>query len=528
VISAFDPLKHSAFRRIWIASLFCNASQQIQLVTVGWIMVQLAATPQQIGLLQTASMLPMLLLSLTAGAVADNYNRRNTALAALAVAFSGALLLSLFALTHAITRVLILACCSIVGIGIAFFIPAWQASVVELVGAKSLPSAVSLNSMAANVARSVGPVIGGTALLGLGAPTTLTLNAILYVPMLIALYTWRPQNQARDLRPESLLRATFAGLRYITLAPEVGWILIRTAVAALGTSAVLSMLPLVARRSLHGDAVTYGLLLGAFGAGAVTAAVTSSGLRDRLAPELVVRYHLIVQGVSLIVLASSHQLLLSSVALFVIGACWVTNNAAFNVSIQLSAPRWIGARLVAVFYSSAAGGLALGAWLWGQVTSAAGIASSLIAAGVVLLSSPTLGLLRPLSPSPDTEILSMPSKNAPEVALELDGRNGPVILDITYRIHHSRIADFCALMHELQRTRRRNGAARVRLNRDIADPELWTERSRYPTWDDYSRARGRPTQSERALQEKVNALHHGHEPIRVRRLLAVEDSISPP
>jgi MFS family permease len=517
--STLEPLRQPTFRRIWLASLFCNGAQQIQSVAAAWIMVQLTAGPEQVALVQTASMLPLMLLALPGGALADIYDRRKAAIAALLLMLSGALALTILSVSGLINPVLILLCCFVVGTGVAFFTPAWAASVIELVGPKALPAGVALNSMSNNLARSIGPTIGGFAVMAFGASAAFGLNTLLYIPMLLALYFWRRAAFTPTLPPENLGRAALSGLRYAAFSAPVRRILMRATVLSLATGAVYALLPLVASSALGGDAGTYGLLLGAFGLGAVAATFFGSVHRRRLTPEGSVRLFAGTQGVALMLLALSSVTAVSCVALFVIGACWITNNATFNVSIQMSAPRWVGGRLLALFYAPIAGGLGVGSWLWGHVASSLGTADALLMAAVVLMLSPLLGLLMPLPPRTETETLSVPATTSPEVALDLDGRSGPVVLEISYRIGEGDIGEFYQLVQQIKRSRARNGAYGVSLARDIADPRLWTERCHYPTWHDYVRARDRPTQAERELQFRLNTLDQGPDPVRVRRLL---------
>jgi MFS family permease len=514
-----QPLKHAEFRRIWLASLFCNASVQIQGVAAAWVMLQMTSAPQQVALVQTASMLPMMLLALPGGAVADVYDRRKAAIAALWLALAGAVILSVLSLSGVLTPPLILSCCFVVGTGVAFFTPAWSASVIELVGSEALPAGVALNSMSNNLARSLGPTLGGFAIMACGATLTFGANALLYLPMLASLYAWQRISHEPKLPPENIIRASFAGLRYAAFSSSTRRVLIRGTVFSLGTSAVYALLPLVSHSTLSGDAGTYGLLLGAFGLGAVAVTLVGGNRTRKLEPEHSARLHACLQGLAIGVLAFSHFAALSALALFVVGACWIRNNATLNVSIQLSAPRWVAGRLLALFYAQMAGGLGVGSWLWGHLASSIGISQTLALAGLLLLLSPLLGLAARLPPIAASETLSVPATTSPEVGIDLDGRSGPILLQISYRIHEDDLAEFFALILQIRRSRARNGAYGVTLARDVADSQLWTEVCHYPTWHDYVRARDRPTGAERDLQIRVNELHKGPDPVRVRRLL---------
>jgi MFS family permease len=517
--STLEPLRHTTFRRIWAASLLCNGAQQIQVVVAAWIVLELTGAPEQVALVQTAMMLPMMLLALPGGALADLYDRRKAAIAALLLSFSGALIQSLLALTGRITAPLVLLCCLLIGTGFALFSPAWQSAVIELVGARSLPSAVALNSMSNSLARSVGPTIGGVAAATLGASVAFGLNVLLYVPMIVALLLWRRHYEAPVLPPEDLGRASFSGLRYAALSPPVRRVLVRAMVSALGTSCVYALLPLIAHTTLSGDAGTYGLLLGAFGIGAVTAAVATAPMRERFTPEASVRIYSCVQGAAMVVLALSPFALLSAVALFITGACWVANNATYNISIQMAVPGWVAGRMLAIFHASVAVGLGLGSSMWGYIASGASTQGALLIAGILLAMSACLGFFLRLPPRAESQARSVPETTSPQVRLDISGRSGAIVLQVAYRIPEDALPEFYRLMQQIRRSHERNGAYAVSLARDIADPLLWTESLRYRTWHDYVRARDRPTEAERELQSRVMSLHVGPEPAQVRCLV---------
>jgi MFS family permease len=509
---------------MWIASLLCNGAQQIQVVIAAWMMVELTHAPEQVALVQTAMFFPMMLLALPSGALADLYDRRKAALAALLLAFFGGLTQAVLALTGTISAPLILICCLIIGTGFALFSPAWQAFVIELVGTRALPAAIALNSMSNSLARSVGPTVGGLAAAAVGASVAFGLNALLYLPMIAALLLWRRRYDPPKLPPEDLGRAAFSGLRYAALSPPVRRVLFRATISALGTSSVYALLPVFTRAVLGGDARTYGLLLGAFGIGAVAAAVATGPLRDHFTPETSVRTYSCLQGAAMVVLAFSTFPALSAVALFVTGACWVANNATYNISIQMAAPGWVAGRMLAIFHASVAAGLGLGSWLWGALASASGAAETgvpwaLAIAGLLLLSSSGFGLFLQVPPRAESQAESVPATTSPEVRLSVKGRSGAIILQVNYRISEERAAEFIRLMRQIRRSHERNGAYGVFLARDIADPLLWVQSLRYPTWHDYVRARDRPTKAERELHAQVMALHEGPEPVHVRRLL---------
>ena len=512
------PLRHPVFRRIWFASLLSNLGLLIQGVGAAWAMTQMATSADDVALVQTALMLPVMLISMPAGAIADMYDRRLVALASLSISLSGATALSLLAWFNLITPHILLTFCFVVGSGMALFGPAWQSSVSEQVPSETLPSAVALNGISYNIARSFGPAIGGIVVAAAGAVAAFAANAVLYIPLLVVLFLWRRVSEPSRLPRERLNRAIVSGVRYIANSPSIRIVLARTLVTGVIGGSVSALMPLVARDLLHGGAQTYGIMLGAFGMGAVIGALNIAEVRKRLTGEAAVRACALSMGGAIAAIALSREPVLTAAALVVAGAAWMLAVALFNIGVQLSAPRWVAGRSLAAFQASIAGGIAVGSWGWGRLTDAAGVESALLVSAGLMVLSPLLGLWlhmpRVGARNEDAELLA-----DPEVQLSLTGRSGPLVVEIEYRVDQDNARAFHNVMQDVQLSRQRNGAYGWSIARDIADPELWTERYHCPTWLDYLRQRNRSTQSERALHQRAMGFHLGPDPVRIRRML---------
>jgi predicted MFS family arabinose efflux permease len=512
------PLRHPVFRRIWLASLLSNLGLLIQGVGAAWAMTQMTSSADKVALVQTALMLPIMLISMPAGAIADMYDRRIVALVSLAIALSGATGLTVLAWLGLVTPQILLVFCFVVGCGMALFGPAWQSSVTEQVPPETLPSAVALNGISYNIARSFGPAIGGIVVASAGAVAAFAANAALYIPLLVVLFLWRRESAPSRLPRERLNRAIVSGVRYIANSPSIRIVLTRTLVTGLIGGSVSALMPLVARDLLHGGAQTYGIMLGAFGMGAVIGALNIAEVRKRMSGEAAVRACALSMGGAIAAVALSREPVLTAAALVVAGAVWMLAVALFNIGVQLSAPRWVAGRSLATFQASISGGIAIGSWGWGRLTDAAGVETALLVSAALMFASPLLGLWLKMprvgSRDEDGEMLA-----DPEVRLMLTGRSGPLVVEIEYRVDQDNARAFHGVMQEVQLSRQRNGAYGWSIARDIADPELWTERYHCPTWLDYLRQRNRPTQSERALHQRAQAFHIGPDPVRVRRML---------
>ena len=512
------PLRHSVFRRIWLASLLSNLGLMIQAVGAAWAMTQMTSSADKVALVQTALMLPVMLISMPAGAIADMHDRRIVALVSLSISLSGATALTALSWFGLVTPPILLALCFVVGSGMALFGPAWQSSVSEQVPAETLPSAVALNGISYNIARSFGPAIGGVVVAAAGAVAAFAANAVLYLPLLVVLFRWRRVTAPSRLPRERLNRAMVSGVRYIANSPSIRIVLARTFVTGIFGGSVSALMPLVVRDLLHGGAQAYGIMLGAFGMGAVIGALNIGEVRKRMTGEAAVRTCALTMGVAIAAIGLSREPVLTAAALVIAGAVWMLAVALFNIGVQLSAPRWVAGRSLAAFQASIAGGIAIGSWGWGRLTDAAGVETALLVSGGLMFLSPLIGLWLRMprigGRDGEAEVLA-----DPEVRLSLTGRSGPLVVEIEYRVAQDNARPFHTVMQQVQLSRQRNGAYGWSIARDIADPELWTERYHCPTWLDYLRQRNRSTQSERALHQEAIAFHLGPDPVRIRRML---------
>src|SRR5205085_43965 len=386
------PLRHSVFRRIWLASLVSNLGILIQGVGAAWAMTQMTSSADKVALVQTALMLPVMLISMPAGAIADMHDRRIVALVSLSIALCGATALTVLSWFNLVTPNVLLTLCFIVGSGMALFGPAWQASVSEQVPAETLPSAVALNGISYNIARSFGPAVGGLVVATAGAVAAFAVNAVLYLPLMIVLFMWNRIHEPSRLPRERLNRAIVSGIRYIANSPSIRIVLTRTFVTGVIGGSISALMPLVARDLLHGGALTYGVMLGAFGVGAVIGALNIGAIRKHMSGEAAIRACALAMGGATAAVALSTHPVLTGAALIVAGAVWMLAVALFNIGVQLSTPRWVAGRALAAYQASISGGIAIGAWGWGHLTDYAGVEVALLVAAGLMLISPLLGI----------------------------------------------------------------------------------------------------------------------------------------
>ena len=503
------PLRTSLFRRIWLASLLSNLGFMFLSVGSGWAMTLLTTKADMVALVQTALMLPMMLLSIPSGAAADMYDRRKVGLVSLCFSFICAAALAALAFLAMLSPWLILSFCFLIGSGMALFNPAWQASVGEQ---------VALNSISFNIARSFGPAVGGVIVAVAGAAAAFASTALGYLPLIVVMLLWRREPLPSRLPPERIDRAVGVGIRYVFHAPPIRIVLTRTLAMGVAGGSVSALMPLVARDLLGGTAEIFGLMLGCFGVGAIIGALGLPKARQRLSEERSTSLSALVMAAAIAVVALSRFAPLTGLALVIAGAGWMISLTLFNVLIQTSAPRWVSGRLLAAYQTAIAGGVAAGSWFWGQVAESYDVAYALLASAAALAATTLLGLLFRMPSIPDADhepvILS-----DPEVNLGLTGRSGLFVVELEYRIPTSSAREFYSKMLELRSIRHRNGGFAWSISRDIKDAEIWVERFHCPTWHDYLRQRARNTPDEMRVHDEARDFIKAGSDIQVRRLL---------
>ncbi len=515
--SALSPLRYPVFRDIWAASTLSNLGGLIQSVGAAWLMIAIAPSADMVALVLASFNLPITLLSLVAGAVADNLDRRKLMLAAQGFLLVVSATLAICVWSGWITPWLLLAFTFLIGCGMAFNAPAWQASVGDMVPRAELPGAVALNSMGFNLARSAGPAIGGAIVAAAGAAAAFAVSAVSNTALIAVLLRWRPPLNPNPLPRETLGTAVAAGVRFVAGSPAIRKVLLRSAIYCIGASALMALMPLLAKDLIGGGPLTYGLLLGAFGVGAVAGAIGNARLRQLMSTEAIVRLTSIGFAVAAAIASVSTHLLVTMAAMLLAGAGWLLAMATFNVAVQMSAPRWVVARALSIYQMAAFGGLAAGSWLWGEVAAKESVTLSLLAASVVMLACAALGRWLPLAQTEELNLDLLRLWKEPSTVVPVDARTGPVVITIEYVIRETDIAEFMGTMVERRRVRRRDGARNWRLLRDLADAEVWIERYETPTWLDYVRHNSRMTYHDAAISERLRALHCGPGEPGVRR-----------
>jgi len=390
-----SPLRRQAFLAILLSSLLSSFGNAVQSVGAAWQLTAAGQSADVVALVQSATNLPIMLLALPAGAWADMFDRRTIMLAAQGAMMLLSMLLAGFAFAGVTSPSLLLSLTALLACGVACFGPALAASVGGIVPRAELAAAVALNILAFNVARSVGPALGGAIVAIGGAKSAFALNAVSYCAVIVVLWRWRPEPRPPQERRE-LLAMIGEGFRFAAGAPPVRTILVRAVTFTATGSAAWALMPLVASELLGQGSVTFGLLLGALGLGAVLGAATSTWFRARFSSEAILRTAGILYGLGSIGVALHPGLVPMLLLLILSGAGWVQALSGFAVAGQLWSPRSLVGRITAMVSSLTFGGIALGSWLWGHFAQGHGVSATLLASGTGMILLPLIGLLFPM------------------------------------------------------------------------------------------------------------------------------------
>lgn len=518
-ISLLILFRNQTFRSLWIAALASNFGGLVQAVGAAWLMTSLSDSQNMVALVQGSVALPIMIFSLLAGVFADNFDRRRVMLIAQSFMFCVSLLLTFMAFEGWLTPWLLLAFTFSIGCGTALHNPSWQATMGDIVTREELPSAVSLNSMGFNLMRSIGPAAGGAIVALAGAAAAFAVNALSYVAIILALLRWKAPLRDMRLPREPMGNAFSAGLRYVAMSPNLMRVILRGFWFGLSAIALLALLPVVVREILQGTAFVYGVMLGCFGMGAVVGALLNARLRARFANEMIARGGFTGFAFSCAGLAFSTQPILSGIALMLAGACWVLSLSMFNVTIQLSTPRWVVGRVIALYQTGTFGGMAAGSLIWGAIADRGGPEAALLCASVMLVIGALTGRVLPLPEFSGLNLDPLGRFKEPDTRFDLSYRSGPVMVMVDYEIAQEDVPEFLAAMALRRRVRIRDGAQQWALLRDLHHPEHWSESYHVPTWGEYVRHNERRTQSDAELSDRIRRLHRGEGRPEVHRMI---------
>lgn len=517
--SSFGPLRQRLFVVLWVATIVGNTGSFVRDVASAWLMTDLSTSPTAVAMVQAAATLPIFLLAIPAGVLSDILDRRKFLIGIQFLLAGTSICLLLLSAAGLQTVGSLIALTFLGGIGAALMGPTWQAIVPELVDKKQLKDAVALNSLGINIARAIGPALGGLILASLGAAFTYGVDVISYLFVVAALLWWPRPTAKQDVLSERFVGAFRAGLRYARASRELHVVLLRAFLFFALASSVWALLPLVARQLLGGGAGFYGILLGAVGVGAIGGAVVMPRLRARLDADGLLLGAALVTAAVMVILSFAPPQWAAVVALVILGMAWITALTTMNGVAQAILPNWVRGRSLAVYLTVFNGAMTVGSLSWGMVAQWTSVPVALLigGGGLVLVA---LVAHRIKLPEGDADLVPSNHWLEPLTTTPVDNDRGPVLIQIEYRVALANRADFLKALARLSSERRRDGAYAWGIVEDCADPCLMLEWFQVESWAEHLRQHQRVSKADADLQDDVIRFHDGEQRPVVRHFLA--------
>ncbi len=519
-VGAWTPMRHPVFRMLWIAILFVNIASWMQDVGAGWLMTSLAPTPAMVSLVQAATSTPFFLLAIPAGALADIVDRRRFLIGTQVWLACCAGTLGILTLTGLTSSILLLLFTFLLGVGLAMMMPAWGAIIPELVPREELQSAVALNSIAINIARSIGPAIAGIIVAAAGSGAVFMANATFYTLVLFLTLRWKRNVIQSELPSESLISAIRAGLRYARHSEALIAVMIRGACFFVFASASWALMPLIVRHELRRGPDIYGLMLGCIGIGAIGGAILMPRLIRRVSRDTIIRGASMVYGIAMLALAFSNGVIAACCSMLFIGISWMMTASALMTAAQITLPGWVRARGLAFFWIVFTGGMAGGSVIWGQVAGLLDIRQALIIAAVCLFIGIAVSWRFYVGLNDKADLTPLSHDWAGPVPRDIEMHEGPIMVTIEYQVSPDDTDAFVSVMKRLGEIRQRNGGFMWELFNDINRPGIMIEFYMIESMVEMLRQRERMTVADREVRDAARAYHNGTEPPKVTRLLS--------
>jgi MFS family permease len=521
--SPWAPLRIATFRALWLASLVGNIGTWMQTVAAQWLLVHQPNASTLVALVQTASTLPVVLLAMPSGVLADTFDRRRLLLAV--QLFQGAVAAALTVLTLAgqVTPALLLTFTFALGAGAALSNPAYQAIIPGLVPRSALHAASALGSVNVNLARAVGPALAGVLLTWVGPAAVFAVNAASFLAFAAVLAAWSHRADPSPHPPERFVPALRAGGRYIRHSPVTRRILSHEAAFVVPAIALWALLPLVADRQLRVGPDGYGLLLAALGIGAIAGVLWLPRIRRLFSMTQMLVTANLVYAAALVVLVTAPSPAAAVLVLLPAGAAWVIVLASLNAAIQLFLPGWVRARGLSMYLIVQAAGQASGALAWGLLAENVGLVQAYVAAAVLLVAGAGAALARPLHDVQGLDRSPAVYWPEPDLLLEPEPHAGPVAVQNIYTVAPEKESGFLTAMTDVRRSRMRTGATRWELYREGEAPDRFVELYTVPSWDEHLRQHGgRLTGSDRVSE--LRAMSLSDPPPEVAHLFPADDA----
>ncbi len=525
--SALAPLRHRLFRMLWGANIIVSLGVWMQSTSAGWMMTSLSPDALMVSLVQAATIVPVFLFALPAGAIADIVDRRIYILGTQIWMLGAAVVLTLMTLGHLTDAWSLLALTFAIGLGAAMNSPAWGSVLAEAVPRSDLVQAIGLNGVGFNIARAVGPALAGFLLLAGGPGLTFGLNAGSYLVVIAVLLMWHRTHRAPALPREHFLSAMKTGMRFVRHTPSMQAAMLRAAAFFLPGAAPWAMLPLVVREQLGLGAGVYGMLLGLMGIGGVTAGLLLPHLRVRFQRGNIVFAATLMSCTGMLILGLSRHWLPAAFGMLIFGLGWVSASSVTQGAAQMASPSWVRARALSIYQLSFNFALAVGTFFWGWLGTQVGLTMALVIAALsgsllaVVVRGLNIDTAEPTAAPSPAPLVPTVESIAPALAPMLERTRGRVLESQHYRIAPACKDAFLAAMAEVRDARGRGGAVLWHLGEDVSAPEHWVELWWVENWTDHLREAGRLSDVDRAALAHAMSFHIEGVPLPTRRFLSI-------
>lgn len=482
-------------------------------VGAGWLMTSLTTSPLLVALIQAATTLPMALLALPGGALADIFDKRKLLLVAQIWSLACALMLFAITISGRVDAYWLLGLVFLTACASAISAPTYQSIIGEIVPRESLPQAVAMGGLGVNIARAIGPAIGGVLVADAGPAWVFLLNGLTYLGTIGVILRWKREASSEQRPREKFGHAIKAGLRFVSGSPELKTVVVRAVTLFLFASATWSLLPIFARLTLRLDAAEYGVLLGCIGAGAIVGAFLLPRLKGLLNANRLSVVSALGLAIAMASLASAQSMPLAAAACLLLGVAWIMIMATIQSAAQLNAPSWVKARALGIFLLAFQGSMAIGAILWGTIAGEIGVRSTLLVAAAALASFQLLAIFFRLKVDATRDLEPSYHWPMPTLVRAIDDDRGPVLVTLEYRVPELELDRFLIALKRLRAIRLRDGAYRWGYWQATDDPERIMEFFEVDSWLEHLRQHDRVTNEDRQIQDEVNQFSIGGKPI---------------
>ena len=514
------PFQYKVFRMLWVVWLGANSCMWMNDVAASWMMTSLTSSPTLIALVQTASNIPVFLLGLPSGALADILNRKRYFMATQIWLAINAAVLCAASFLNLLNAETLLFLTFLNGIGLAMRWPVFSAIVPDLVPKNHLQSALALNGIAMNASRIIGPLVAGALIASAGTEYVFALNMVISLISTYVIYKWKYQAHVSALPVERFFGAMRLGFQYVRESNRMRAVLVRVFLFFVQSSALLALLPVIAKEHFQGNAGTFTIMLSSLGLGAIIAASQLPWLRARWDRNQLSFSGAIIQAICSVGVVLSPNIWIAAPLVVVTGMAWINVANSLSIAAQFALPGWVRARGMSFYQMGLMGGSAMGAALWGKVASLTDVNTAVIAGAIFGIIATLLTRHLKLEGGIEEDLTPVCPVEHPIPSRHIDPAEGPVMISIEYQINRQELEPFKRIMQKARSARLRQGALSWSLFEDAESAGKMIEYFVFETWADYLRRFDRFTTTDLQMQEERLKFHKGESSPKVTRRVA--------